>query len=418
MRSERGRKPVINSEPEFPEKLFKREPEDYCHFCEDNYIYTPPEKARVTKDKYGKWKKTYYIDAGELEKEYAEFRRVGNLFEIVTFDYWHKNYGYKMSDEVLAWQDKYLSSKEGMKHIMNVLGLKMKMMGMDFDNMPIEERVEKTAPFFGGCHELIIGKRHYCDGAQYLHQICSSGSLTPDEHFEYMKLVVETIVDISVQNPYIRYVSVFQNWLRPAGASFDHLHKQLVGLDEWGVQINHEVKELIKNPNLYNELAANLAIYNDFVIAENDYAIAFSELGHRFPTVAIYSKSPNSRPFEHTDREIRGMSDIVHAIHCALTNQTTCNEEWYYAPFDCVYNSPWRILIKLRIHNPAGFEGNTKIYINPVSPETLRNAVVEKLLEKREAGYIGKKIRIGEEVSKKPNPLLYYKGNSRLKGLK
>jgi len=40
------------------------------------------------------------------------------------------------------------------------------------------------------------------------------------------------------------------------------------------------------------------------------------------------------------------------------------------------------------------------------------------LLEKREAGYIGKKIRIGEEVSKKPNPLLYYKGNSRLKGLK
>ena len=40
-------------------------------------------------------------------------------------------------------------------------------------------------------------------------------------------------------NRYARYVVVFQNWLKPAGASFDHLHKQLVAVDERGAQAEY-----------------------------------------------------------------------------------------------------------------------------------------------------------------------------------
>lgn len=404
---------VITPAPGEPVSIERHIPEDYCHFCETQYVNCPPEKTRVYCDDKGKWRTEDRFDADLINSYTAEFRRVGNLFEIVTYDYWVKNYGYRMSEFNAKWMDKYLRSKYGLEHVLNVLRIKLDRIGVDFDSLSFEEKLERAEPFFGGCHELIIPKRHYAQNAKYEHQLCSSGCMTAEEHYRYVKLAVDAMVDITEQNPFVRYISVFQNWLRPAGASFDHLHKQMVGLDEWSVQMEREVTELRKNANLYNEAAVNFAIYNSLMIAENDYAVAFAEIGHRYPTVAIYSKSPNSRPSEQNEKEIRGMSDLIHAVHAALGATTSCNEEWYYAPFDSVYNMPWRVLVKLRLHTPAGFEGNTKIYINPIPPAVLRDEVAAAMSLRRKHGRIGSSIRIGDEVSRTPNPLKYYQGPKR-----
>lgn len=407
---ERGRGTSIIETPEKGEKLTPRDPEDYCHFCESEYIFTPPEKERLYINGDGKWHKEAFMSATKINDSFAEFRRVGNLFEIVTFDYWSKNYNYFMPRSYQQWMDDYLSGEAGYEHIMNVLSLKLSRIGIDFNSLTEAERIERAAPFFGGSHELIIGRRHYFEGAVYEHDLCSSGCLSFEEHYQYMKFTIESIESIRRNNPYVHYVSIFQNWLKSAGASFDHLHRQMVGLDEWGVQAQREINDLISNPNLYNDLAANFAIYHSLTIAENDYAIAFSEIGHRFPSIAIYSKSRHIRPHEHTPEEVRGMSDLVHAIHRAITPYTSCNEEWFYAPFDCIYNLPWHILLKLRLHTPAGFEGNTKIYINPILPHKLRDEIVTILHVKRAKNEIAEGIRIGDEVSKNPNPLRYFEG--------
>lgn len=86
--------------------------------------------------------------------------------------------------------------------------------------------------FFGGGHELIVAKRHYREDAIDSNDLCSSGDLTPEDHLLYFMMTINAMEDIYDENRYVRYVSIFQNWLRPAGASFDHLHKQLVALDE------------------------------------------------------------------------------------------------------------------------------------------------------------------------------------------
>lgn len=404
---ERGNRSIIEQEPPFLEKRFIRTPEDYCHFCESQYENTPPEKARLSIDTEGNWKKQYHLDPELRDQEFAEFRRMGNLFEIVTYDYWAKNYGFSLSHRNQAWMQSYLESASGYDHIMNILGIKLHRMGLDISELDEEALLYRATPFFGGSHELIISRHHYIPGSEHTHNLYSSGAMTEEQHYHYTRFTIESLQDISQDNPFIRYISVFQNWLRPAGASFDHLHKQLVGLDEWGVQIERELSNLVHNPNLYNELAANFALYNSLNIAENEYAIAFTEIGHRFPTIAIYSKSHHCQPFHHEPEEIRGMSDLIHAMHAALGNQTACNEEWFYTPFDAIYPSPWHVLIKLRIHTPAGFEGNTKIYINPVSPHRLRQVMVDRLQEIREAGHIHPRIRIGAEVVPRPNPLNY-----------
>ena len=237
--------------------------------------------------------------------------------------------------------------------------------------------------------------------------MCSSGELTPEEHAEYLKFTIRAMEDIYENNRYVRYISVFQNWLKDAGASFDHLHKQLVALDEWGTSVENELDMVKDNPNIYNEYATNFASYHNLVIAENDHAIAFADIGHRFPTIAVYSKSESVFPSELVEDELRGFSNLVHACHKAMGSSLTCNEEWYYTPRDAIVYMPWHILIKWRISVSAGFEGGTKIYINPISPVDLRDLMVPRLYELRDKKVIDG-FKIAEECILKPNPLKYY----------
>jgi galactose-1-phosphate uridylyltransferase len=161
------------------------------------------------------------------------------------------------------------------------------------------------------------------------------------------------------------------------------------------------------DPNAFNDLAANFAAHHNLVFAENEFAIALVGIGHRYPTIEIFSRSDSGRPHEHADEEIRGMSDLVHAIHAAMGSQISCNEEWYYTPVDAAYKMPWHVLIKWRINVPAGFEGGTGIFINPMTPIELRDVMVPRMYALRDEGKIAW-LRIAEECRVDPNPLKYY----------
>ncbi len=411
----RGQKPISNKIPKDAVKLQKRArtDEDYCNFCFQKLLNTPPEKSRIVKDENGNYKKLERVAAENISDTFPLFRRISNLFEIVSYNYWEMNYKYTLNESLREWKANYLSSDKGREHILNVIDLKLRISGKDPDTISIDEKLDRLAnPFFGGAHEVIIGGKHFIDDAEYSSQLFSSGEFTPEEHYQYIKFTIDSCMDIYENNKYVRYISVFQNWLAPAGASFDHLHKQLVGLDEWGVSIEREIELLRNNRNLYNEYATNYAYTNDLFLCENDFGIAIADFGHRHPTVAIYSKSVNPRPSQHTKEELRGMSDILHAIHCATGSSISCNEEWYYSPQDAIEVMPWHILIKWRTNNPAGFEGGTKIYINPMSPMTQKDIILPRLFEMRDKNRIAKDLRLGNECKSEFNCLKYYKYRS------
>lgn len=408
----RASKPITNAIPKSAKKIKKVEKENFCSFCQSSYLSTPPEKARMVKvDQDHAILKG--IPAAQLSDTVAEFRRIPNLFEIVTYDYWAKNYEYELSDENLQHKTDYLSSAEGIRHVLDVVDLKLRASGHTDEQIAefsLERKLEMADAFFGGGHELVVAQRHYKAGANYDVELCSSGELTPDEHYRYFVFTIEAMKDIFANNRYVRYVSIFQNWLASAGASFDHLHKQLVAIDEWGVAIEAELKQYRLNKNVYNEKAINFASYHNLVFAENDYAVAYAEVGRRFPTISIYSKSENAMPQHHTAEEVKGVSDIVHACHAAMGSQIPCNEEWYYSPNDATENIPWHILIRWRTSNPAGFEGGTRIYVNAMSPEDLRDKIVPRLFELKNHGLI-QEFPIAFECPCKPNSLRYIAGS-------
>jgi galactose-1-phosphate uridylyltransferase len=408
--SGRKSKPITNDKPGDAQKVVPHSPENYCSFCQSRYFETAPEKARLVLHPDGRWE---HITAQSPDKYFdmpAEFRRVGNMFEIVTLDYWRKNYAYKLTAAQARWKEEYLANEEGLEHITNIINFKLEREGKtpeQMEKMTMAERFVTADAFFGGCHEMIIARRHYKDDAEYVSDLYSSGEMTLEEHFQYFRFTIDAMKDVTASNKYVRYISVFQNWLRAAGASFDHLHKQLVALDEWGSSIENQTKMIREDPNVYNQFGANFAAHHNLVFAENDYAIAYAGIGHRYPTIEIYSRSQFGRPFEQTDEEVRGMSNLVHAIHAAMGNQISCNEEWYYTPIDAVYKMPWHVLIKWRVTVPAGFEGGTGIFINPMTPIEVRDKMVPRLYKLRDEGRIDR-LRIAEECRVDPNPLKYY----------
>ena len=245
------------------------------------------------------------------------------------------------------------------------------------------------------------------DGAENTSQLASSGTLTPDEHAAFIRFTVDSMAEIYEHNRYARYVAVFQNWLKPAGASFDHLHKQLVAIDERGVQSELEISHLRTNYNMYNEWAVDYANYHNLIIAENQHVVCFAGFGHRYPTLEVFSKSAVAEPWLQDASEVRAMSDMLHACHAATGPDVPCNEEWHHKPVDLDVPMPWRIMIKWRVSTLAGFEGGTKIYVNTLSPENIRDRVTTEMIRLRGEGRIAQDLRIGTECHVEPNSLRY-----------
>jgi galactose-1-phosphate uridylyltransferase len=147
---------------------------------------------------------------------------------------------------------------------------------------------------------------------------------------------------------------------------------------------------------LYQHAIADLAVEQRLGVAANEHAVAFAGVGHRYPAFEVYSRSSANLPQDHSPAELRGVSDLVHALHAATGVHVPTNEEWHYRPSHAPWPMPWRIVLKWRISNPAGFEGGTKIYVNTIDPWELRRRAVAELHHLREQGRIADTIRIGD----------------------
>jgi galactose-1-phosphate uridylyltransferase len=270
---------------------------------------------------------------------------------------------------------------------------------------------EATLDLVGGSHDVIVARRHVVDGAEHDDELVSSGMLTPDEHAAYFAFTVRSLAEIQAAQPHAAYVSVFQNWLRPAGASFEHLHKQLVAIDEHGPQVDRELRMLATDHRLYQHRIMDLAVDEGLLVAATDGAVAIAGVGHRYPAFEVFSTAEANLPHEHSDAGVRAVSDLVHALHAATGVHVPTNEEWHYRPPQAPWPMPWRVVLKWRISNPAGFEGGTKVYVNTIDPWELRRRAVQSLQELRAEGRLAPGIRIGDECAAE-DARLHYAANT------
>ena len=274
----RGNRPLGMAHPE-PQPLDPADHGRHCAFCEHRLLETPPEKARLVRrgtpahdDGAPAWELLRHLPAERMEETTAEFRRISNRFEILSWDYWRLNHGVERPAHTRAHRDAYLASPAGRTHVLAVVGTKLRAAGRsaaEVEAMPEEERLAAADD----------------------HAPATSGTLTPEEHYQFLRFTADAARELYAAHPAVAYVSVFQNWLKPAGASFDHLHKQLVAIDERGAQNEAALARLAAEPNVFNDVAVNAALDAGLVIAANDHAVMFAGFGHRYPTVEVWSRS-------------------------------------------------------------------------------------------------------------------------------
>lgn len=369
--------------------IHPQHPPGYCSFCPAHYWETTPEKSRLLYND-GMWEFQDQPTPEDIFSNVAHVRRIGNLYEIISIDYWRENYGFNLSPKHQQFKEQYLSSAMGREHVLYLIDSKLKHFGAtakEVKALAPEMKIRVADSFFGGAHELVIPWRHYRPGARNDSELFSTGEMTPEEHFNYFKLAIHSISEIYQNNPFVKFVSTYTNWKRDAGASFEHLHRQIIGLDLWGDSLQRGISMARVDANVFADYVHFIAKQQQLVICENDHAVAFADIGQPFSTVAIFSRS-NKAPHHLPDDTIRGVSDIVHALHAALGSQEACNEEWYYTPQDADVDIPWYILLKWRKNRHAGIEGSTRLYVDVFRPEDIRDLMIDRLKQQQRDGHI------------------------------
>lgn len=404
----RRHRPFHSNRRRSGEPLSPAQMQNYCAFCPENYRQTTPEKSRF--EITGRqWRLMEQPSPEHVFTNRAQLRRIGNLYEIISYDYWHKKYGFNLSAKELAHQQAYLDSAKGREHLFSLLNDKQKMLGQPTIKPDDADQLRRLSmSFFGGSHELVIPASHFVDAAADTTQLCSTGALTPEQHFYYYRLSIHALSEIYQNNPFVRYVAAYTNWQRDAGASFEHLHRQIIGVDRISPETKRGNDMAFANPRVYEDYAAFLAYEQNLIICDNPFAMAAVDIGRPYPAVIIFSKTKSFYPFEHSPEQVRGMSDIVHAVHAAFGADNAVNEEWYYSPPASAMRLPWYVLVKWRNHRLAGIEGITNFFPNEIGPGDVKEMMIDKLLRLRQNGRIAQ-MHIGDECQKESARLDYWR---------
>lgn len=379
----------------------------HCAFCPDRMRETPPERARVVRDGDG-WRTLRGVAERDLEATVAEFRRIPNLFEILSVDYWRANHGYEPAPADRERAAAYVAEPGGRAHVLAILRRRLAAQGVSdaaWAAAGEDAWLARAVDLFTGTHDVLVARRHFVDGAAYDDELAGSGTLTPDEHGAYVAFAVEAMRDLYAAQPHARYVAAFQNWLRPAGASFDHLHKQLVAIDEHGPRNDRVLARVREERQVFNAVVDH-AVGAGLLVAENEHAVAVAGVGHRYPSLEVYATGAAHLPWEHDVAAVRGVSDLLHALHAATGVTVPSNEEWHHRPPRADEPVPWHVVLKWRVSTLAGFEGSTKINVNTMAPGTVRDLAVDRLRTLRDAGAVAP-MRVGEECSRALGRLRY-----------
>jgi galactose-1-phosphate uridylyltransferase len=384
----RANRPLVLPPARRPKPVETKHTGRHCAFCSRRYLETPPERERVVR-RGDDWERLVDLPADQLLDTVADFRLFPNLFEIVSYDYWVANHGYRPTAATAAHQASYLASPAGREHLLTLLRTR-------FDVVDEADGAELSTRFFAGCHDVIVAHRHFVDGAVLDDEHAGSGSLTTDEHAQYVAMTVRATKRLYDANPHAQLVVAFQNWLRAAGASFDHLHKQLVAIDELGTDLEQQLARLGSEPDVYVRWGERYSVEQGLVIARNDHAVAVAGIGHRYPAVVVWCRVPG-RPWELGAGVLRDFSDLLHAMHVATGPGVPTNEEWHHQPPSVTIDSPLRVVLKWRVSTPAGFEGGTRIYVNTIDPWTVASRMRARLAELQAEGHHLGAVRVEPE---------------------
>jgi len=200
-----------------------------------------------------------------------------------------------------------------------------------------------------------------------------------DKLVEVFNAFRDRIVDLG-RDPRFRYVMVFKNYGRAAGASLEHSHSQIVALPILPRMIVSEL-EGSKSYHNYKERCVFCDIIRQEmredvrVICQNEEFIALVPFAPRSPfEMWIMPKKHASSYITMRDTTTRALAEIFSETMRRLDKcipNVPYNFVLHTAPLraESLEYFHWHFEIMPKLTSVAGFEWGTGFYINPIPPE-------------------------------------------------
>jgi len=221
-----------------------------------------------------------------------------------------------------------------------------------------------------GYHEVLIeGEDHFVT------PLTQSQDLFQEIIWAYRDRIIELSKD-----PRIKYVIIFKNHGKDAGASLFHPHSQIIATPIIPSVIKTEIdnaKEYfdLRDRCLFCDIITQERGHQERIVFENNSFLAFCPFASSFPFEMWIIPKKHQHRFEDIDKN--------HVVDLAETMKTVFSKLYKLLdnpPYNMmIHTSPansnnkeyfhWHIEIIPRLTKVAGFEWGTGIYINPIPPE-------------------------------------------------
>ena len=231
-----------------------------------------------------------------------------------------------------------------------------------------------------GAHEVVVETPEHC-------------SEIPDLPEAQVARIVGTYIHrlkSLTENPQFRYIQLFKNHGKEAGASLLHPHSQIIATPI----VPQEVRDSLNIAKAYYEskerclfcdiMSAELKS-GERIVEERDGFVTWAPYDARFPFELVIYPKVHSHDFTTMNeaqkiglartliRATQRLKMLLGDVPYNLVLKTTPNtaprpgkpDHWKTLAFD--YH--WRIAILPKLTNMAGFEWGTGCYINPMPPE-------------------------------------------------
>ena len=221
-----------------------------------------------------------------------------------------------------------------------------------------------------GAHEVII------DVPEHMHDIAD---INDSQAEEVIWAYVSRSTDLR-KDPRFKYILVFKNYGKAAGASLEHPHSQLIALPIVPKRVNEELKSSrdyykYKDRCVFCDIVSQELADKGRIVEENEFFISFCPFVSRFPYETwIMPKTHKSHFTSLRKEEVRPLGILLRNSMKKikkLLNDPPYNYIIHTSPINGheVEYYHWHIEIMPKLVNVAGFEWGSGFYANPVSPE-------------------------------------------------
>ncbi|MEA3238866.1 MAG: galactose-1-phosphate uridylyltransferase [Candidatus Bipolaricaulota bacterium] len=208
---------------------------------------------------------------------------------------------------------------------------------------------------------------------------------------------VETIIDTFVvrlrelkKNNWYRYILLFENHGKRAGASLSHPHSQIIATPIVPQLVHNELQRARayyneKGTCLFCDLLVVELRAGERIIEETDQYVTYTPYASRFPFEITIMPKKHAHDFANLDevqqrefarilkhtlyrlKQLLGDPPYNLVLHNAPNPIQRPEKPGHWATLQHDYH--WRVSIIPRLTTIAGFEWGTGFYINPVPPE-------------------------------------------------